>query len=231
MSRFRLTLLALPLLALALTGCIGRTAMGGGDAVHNYDYDTKGFVSLSRYTPTKRDMPVNFVFYGPGVSFDRIGPILRKAGGDIEGHRMYMPIKDGRTWQQDSSKGIKDQGQRECLVYTPIPTFLHSYLHMRFYGNPGQGYSYNSTYGRYVVGTSHLDHREGCPGEWSGHSDEAENRWVAGLRCIAGLKITRHAVFMDNAEKAGKDSEHPIYSDGWATKVYVPAGLTLKKVC
>jgi hypothetical protein len=231
MRRARLALLTVPLVALALTGCIGPFGMGDGDVVHNYDYDTGGVVSLNRYTPAKRDMPVTFVFYGPWVSFDMVGSILRKAGGDIEGHRVYMPIKDGRTWQQDSSKGIKDEGQRECLVFTPIPTFRHSYLHMRFYGNPTQKYSYNSHFGRYVVGTSHLDHREGCSGAWSGHADAAEDQWVAGLRCVGGLKITRHAIFMDNAERAGKDAPHPIYSDGWATKVYVPAGLNPRWVC
>jgi hypothetical protein len=216
------------LVALALTGCIGRVAMGDGDAVYNYDYNTKGFVrDLSAYTPAKRDMPVNFVFNGPGVTFDNVGAVLNEAGGDTGAGDMYMPIKDGSSWQQDKSGGTKD-----TISYACFADFAkqYTYLHIRWYGNPVQKYSYNSSFGRYVVATSHFDYRERCGDQHFGDSEKAEDWWIARLKCV-GLDPVVDSVFMDNEEHTPRDKTHYMQSDGWATRVYVPKGFVPKWRC
>jgi hypothetical protein len=218
-----------------LVGCIGPVPMGGGDAVHNYDYDLGGATApLASYTPQHRDMPVEFVFAGPGATFDRVNAILNKAGATSSGGVMSMPIKDTATWQKDSSKGRKVKLEKGCGVGFFAKS---SYLHMRYYANPSVGYSSNKRFGHYVVGTAHYDHHEGCDDEWSGASDAAEVAWNKLLRCIGHLVVTPYKVWMDNAEAGYKvvngrrDLKHPMQSDGWATKVYIPAGLVPERVC
>jgi hypothetical protein len=36
---------------------------------------------------------------------------------------------------------------------------------------------------------------------------------------------------MDNVEHVWRDAKHWMQSDGWATRVYIPAGLVPKRVC
>lgn len=230
-ARYRPALLGLVLL-LVLPGCIGRVSLGGGDEVHNYDYDLGGFAArFSAYQPDKRDMPVNFIFYGPDLTSARLGAVLNAAGGDTGAGSMYMPIKDGAHWQQDASGGTKDTLGPACSS-GPLGVVRHySYLHMRWYANPDRGYSSNDRFGHYIVGTSHFDHREGCRDEYFGYSEDAEIIWINRLQCVRGLSITRESVFLGNAEDTPRDAKHYMLSSGWATKVYIPAGLVPKNVC
>ncbi len=207
----------LALLTLGLTACDGyrSTEMGQGDFVTNFDNKE---TRRSRYT---RDWPVNFIFYGPGANVNRVKSILNTTGADGSGGAMYLWLGDSAT----SGTWDTDSGRKDTLAVHPEcdgPGFTqgYTYLHMRVYAD-GDDKLTNTTFGNYVVGTSHYDQRENCNNERFGWSEDAEADWANRIRCAG---YTEHGGYrMNNAEPLESVGNHVRQSDGWARTFYIPS--------
>lgn len=202
--------------AIAATGCYKRVYTGNEDFVTNYD-------NVGKKTGYRTsDWPVNFIFYGPGANVNRVKSILNAAGASTSGGAMYLYLKDfpsGGSWDTDSGRKKVYSTHSEC---GGIFADGHTYIHMRVYADSDDRLN-NSTFGNYVVGTSHWDNREGCSDETFGWSESAEAQWASLIYCRGYNLAQSHD--MQNPESSRMvRGNHYWQSDGWARKVYVPSG-------
>jgi len=122
---------------------------------------------------------------------------------------MYGRLNDTGTWVWDT-----DQGRKTICC----PISADSY-HYRIYAD-SDDQMYNTTWGYYVFGTTHIDHNECGANPWSGQSESAE----VYLRNHApsGWTVSANNYWWGNYEPLRVDGSDYWSNDGYATKVRVP---------
>ncbi|HEU5155773.1 MAG TPA: PKD domain-containing protein [Streptosporangiaceae bacterium] len=173
-------------------------------------------------TSNKVDWPVNLIFVSKtGISTP---DVKQEVDGDfpVEGSTMHELLwyqEDGE-WhiEWDSDNGRK-QFKQTCVDGEEGKPYNY---HFRLYGPHGNGSLHHPDYGSFVVGTSHIDYREGCEsGEhWSGRSESAE-AYIAGVFEQHGKWVEKDKIWLDNAMDTEAD---PDVSDGYATVVHLDEG-------
>ena len=125
---------------------------------------------------------------------------------------MYARLKDS----DGSAEWDEDGGKKTRLC----PVFGQTAYHSRFYAD-GDERLFNTSWGFYVIATSHQDHNA-CSriGRWHGRSEEAE-KFVGGISREAwGNGATSFdRVWMGNREREGR---HIWQNNGYGTTVEEP---------
>lgn len=177
----------------------------------NYDCESRSATS------NNVDWPVTFVFWG-NATVAKVDQAL-SSRLPIWGIDEYMYLRDARKrFQWVSNTGVKSFSFTEAL-------------HLRLYGAGGVCLT-NKTWGRYVLGTCHLDINELTTNPTSGYSEDAATRIAAMCAAVFGAgNVQLNAYPMGNAEPDraethpngdGGVNTHYWQSDGYATLVYVP---------
>jgi hypothetical protein len=180
----------------------------GGPAFVNYDGNA-GQSSLGR------DWPVSLIFAG-NASIANVKSALRRAGLTRTGLTNYLAYRVGsRALRLDGDRGLK----------TPCDA-AGTDLHVRLYAPGPKNRFIDPKFGSVVVGTTHLDHADGCsaPPTVFGFSELAERR-VASLLARRGWRVQVDRLPLGNAEpyrRAVSDPAHVWWSDGRATLITVP---------
>jgi len=202
-------MLALPSIASAWTASGFAQVTVNEDSFYNYDCESTaaGFDTV--------DWPVMFVFYG-NATVAKVDAAL-SSRLPIWGIDEFMNLNDGAGWQWVSNTGVKSLS-------------LSRAVHLRLYA-PGGQYFTNKAWGKYVLGTCHLDINELSSSPTSGYSEDAATEIAAMCRSIWGKRnVAANSKAMGNAEplrtedrtKSNGDIEHHVWqSDGYATLVKV----------
>lgn len=202
-------MLALPLAASAWTASGFTTVKVNEDSFYNYDCESTTADSGNV------DWPVMFVFYG-NATVAKVDAAL-SSRLPIWGIDEFMSLNDGAGWQWVSNTGVKSIN-------------LSRALHLRLYA-PGGQYFTNKTWGKYVLGTCHVDINELSSSPTSGYSEDAATEIAAMCQGIWGKRnVAANSYAMGNAEplrteartKSNGDIEQHVWqSDGYATMVKV----------
>lgn len=202
-------LLALPSIASAWTATGFSTVTVKEDSFYNYDCET----TTASFDTV--DWPVMFVFYG-NATVAKVDAAL-SSRLPIWGIDEYMNLNDGAGWQWVANTGVKSLS-------------LSRAVHLRLYAPGGQNFT-NKTWGKYVIGTCHVDINELSSSPTSGYSEDAATEIAAMCQSIWGKRnVAANSYAMGNAEplrteertKSNGDIEHHVWqSDGYATLVKV----------
>jgi hypothetical protein len=214
---------------LALGAALGLLAAGSGGAASHYDVSrhVPNMVRLSESGPafldydgeptletSGRDWPVSLIFAG-NASIAKVKSGLRSVGLTRPGLTNYLAYRVGNgSLRFDADKGLK----------TPCDA-NGTDVHVRLYA-PTANRFVDPEFGSVVVGTTHLDHGDGCsaPPTVFGSSEIAEQR-VAGLLRQRGWRVQVDRLALGNAEPYRRDVSDPAHiwwSDGRATVITVP---------
>jgi len=201
--------LALPAIASAWTATGFTTITVKEDGFYNYDCES------TTADAANVDWPVMFVFSG-NATVAKVDNAL-SSRLPIWGVDEYMDLNDGAGWQWVANTGVKSVS-------------LSRAVHLRLYAPGGQYFS-NKTWGKYVIGTCHLDINELSSSPTSGYSEDAAAEIAAMCQSIWGKRnVALNSFWMGNAEplrieertKSNGDIEHHAWqSDGYATTVKV----------
>jgi hypothetical protein len=162
-----------------------------------------------------RDWPVSLVFTG-NATVTKVKRALRKAGLRRYGNVEYLAYRlDGVTLRFDGDRGLKSACDANG-----------SDIHVRLYAPTAAGRFTDPELGSVVVGTTHVDHADGCssPPKLYGFSEDAEQR-VAALMARQGWRVEPGGLTLGNPEPYRRDVEDPAHiwwSDGRATLITVP---------
>ncbi len=200
-------LLAVAGVAGAWTAADLRPVTSVEDQFYNYDF-TSRVVSA-----TGVDWPVTIIFTG-NASVSKIKSAYRSRGwGNPFVNTMYGYENDGSGFVFAADGGVK--------------TFATKSPHMRLYA-PG-GRLYNSTWGYYVVATTHYVNAELSrpPTQWFGLSEDAATAAVqTAIKAWGSKSVTLNTVPLGNTqygEAVGANGERHIWQcDGMATLIRVP---------
>jgi hypothetical protein len=202
-------MLALPSIASAWTASGFAEVTVNEDSFYNYDCETR---TASFDTV---DWPVMLVFYG-NATVAKVDAAL-SSRLPIWGIDEFMNLNDGAGWQWVSNTGVKSLN-------------LSRAVHLRLYA-PGGQYFINKAWGKYVVGTCHVDINELSSSPTPGYSEDAATEIAAMCRSIWGKRnVAANSFAMGNAEplrteertKSNGDIEHHVWqSDGYVTMVKV----------
>jgi hypothetical protein len=214
----------------ALAAALGLLGAGCGGAVTPDDSSDHAphFVRLSEDGPafidydgqptletSGRDWPVSLIFTGR-ASISKVKRALRSVGLTRSGLTNYLAYRVANgTVRFDSDKGLK----------TPCDA-NGTDVHVRLYAPTAADRFVDPKYGSVVVGTTHLDHADGCsaPPTVFGSSEIAERR-VAGLLGRHGWRVEVDRLTLGNAEpyrREVSDPAHIWWSNGRATVITVP---------
>jgi hypothetical protein len=165
--------------------------------------------------PDRRDWPVSIVFAGR-ASITKVKRALRAVGLTHVGYTHYLPYRvGGASLRFDGDSGLKsgcdDHG---------------SDLHIRLYAPTATDRFIDPQFGSFVVGTTHIDHADGCkvPPTLFGFSEEAEQR-IATLLAKRGWRVQRNHLALGNREPYRREVADPVHiwhSNGRATLITVP---------
>lgn len=108
-----------------------------------------------------------------------------------------------------------DLGRKTGLCSLSAPT-----VHYRLYA-PFSSSFVSTVYGRYVVGTAHLDVGECGRNPVFGYSETAEQR-VAQAAAALGWTVVPNAINLRNPEPLRREGDHVWLNDGRATQIIVP---------
>lgn len=178
---------------------------GGATRFFNYDF-TSATIGTDNHS-----WPVNLLFTG-NASELKVKVALAHAFpwvGSIE----YGRVSQGPLTAWDVDFGRKS---RLCSV-------TETSVHYRLYSPPflGRFVSPNPVFGRYVVGTAHLDKAECGPAPQYGWSEEAEDA-VASAASRRGWAVEKNSVDLGNVEALRIEGNHIWQSNGKATVIHVP---------
>ncbi len=184
-----------------------KAVSSSGDQFYNYDFISKS-VSTAGV-----DWPVTLIFTG-NASVSKIKSAYRTRGwSNPFASTMYGYANDGSGFLFASDAGVK--------------TFASKSPHLRLYA-PG-GRMYNSTWGYYVIATTHYDNAELSkpPTQWFGMSEDAATAAVqTAIKAWGASSVLLNSVALDNAkygEDVGPSGErHRWQCDGMATLIRVP---------
>ncbi len=180
----------------------------GGPTFLGYDGDA----SLET---TGRDWPVSLIFAG-NASVGKVKRSLRAAGLTRRGLTTYLAYRDGSGGLRfDADGGLKSRCDANGTD-----------VHVRLYAPTATSRFVDPDFGSVVVGTTHLDHADGCavPPTTFGFSEVAERR-VARLMAQHGWRVQVDRLLLANAEPYRRDVSDPAhvwFSDGRATLISVP---------
>jgi hypothetical protein len=198
----------------------------GDDWYYNYDFGS------AAYNRNNADWAINMLFINQ-AEVDRVKDMYW--GTTYDNSRMYNYVSDGNNggpysgktgsgWDQDA--GTKDPDYINCL--DPDMDFKH----MRLYADSpsaGDDHLYNTSYGFYVIGSTHWDINE-CQkylGGYtvSGWSENAEGVMAERARQNGASSVYEDEIWLQNYESPRYDSgdQHFWDNDGWATLVFVPS--------
>lgn len=181
----------------------------GGDQFYNWDN-----LSTSCACSTNVDWPVTVIFRQNAS----VNSAKSAVGLNLFGSPMYHRGNDGAGWFWDSDGGLKAQFDGAGVSGRP------DFYHMRFYAPPSTDYYYNTTWGRYVLATTHIDVDEGWSSAQFGWSETAEEWFAARLR-NRGYSVTEDAYWIANNDSwpSGRWSANYYYlNNGYATFVAIP---------
>lgn len=203
-----------------------------GDGFWNYDYRNRD----NQADGDNVDWPVNMV-WGKQGQIDDVKTFLANRGwggsGASQDARLYENGNSG--WQWDGDSGIKSP----CESYENDPLRNMSgerWMHTRLYapppgtGEPRQDQFYSTTWGYYIIGTTHYDYGhgniiQGCDNgeEWFGNSEEVEGR-ITSLASAAGCPTytSTSGPYMNNqgyGVYTHLSDFHYHESDGYATRI------------
>ena len=213
-SRIGVFLVLAVLLLLATAGIAGAWTAANlqpvsfaEDQFYNHDFTAK------TVSATGVDWPVTIIFYG-NASVSKIKSAYRGRGwGNPFVNTMYGYENDGSGFVFAADGGVK--------------TFATKSPHMRLYA-PG-GRMYNSTWGYYVIATTHFDNAElsSPPTQWFGMSEDAATAAVqTAIKVWGSQSVTLNSVPVGNSrygEDIGANGERHIWQcDGVATLIRVP---------
>jgi hypothetical protein len=202
-----LALLAVASVAGAWTAAGLRAVASGEDQFYNYDFTSK------TVSATGVDWPVTIIFTG-NASVSKVKSAYRSRGwGNPFANSMYGYADDGSGFVFSTDGGVK--------------TFATKSPHMRLYA-PG-GRLHNSTWGYYVIATTHYDNAElsSPPTQWYGMSEDAAAAAVqTAIKAWGTKSVTLNTVPLGNTqygEVVGASGERHIWQcDGMATLIRVP---------
>ena len=184
----------------------------GGSRFLNYD-------GARNFRRRDRDWPIDFIFWH-AASVDKVKAYFDEVGMDLIGGTMYEGYKytPGSRRRFDNDRGKK----------SPCGSNTHQNEHVRIYGTRGSDRFFDRRYGFFVVGSSHIDHADGCGDpdtQWFGESELAEERVVDRLRDETPLIIGEDFITLNNQESRridALDARHFWFNDGKATTVRIP---------
>ncbi|MFQ5380322.1 MAG: hypothetical protein ACE5EF_01685 [Dehalococcoidia bacterium] len=176
------------------------------DSFFNWDFQHRG---------ASVDWPVNILYWN-NAEVDKIKiyyTMFAGWGGSTCGSTMWNRVNDGNGWVWDADDGIK----------TPcFPTCWASATHVRLYAPAATDRMYNTSWGYYVVATSHKDKNEFCPwGRRHGWSEDAEGYAVDTAKGFGWVVGHDWANFFNRLPE-GYAGTHYRKNNGWASHVRVP---------
>jgi hypothetical protein len=180
----------------------------GGPTFLNYDGDTT-------LEAKGRDWPVSLIFAG-NASIAKVKSGLRSVGLTRSGLTNYLAYRDDTGGLRfDADRGLKTRCDASGTD-----------VHVRVYAPAATNRFVDPEFGSVVVGTTHLDHSDGCtaPPTFFTSSELAERR-VAKLLARRGWRAEVDRLWLDNAEPYRRDVSDPAHvwwSDGRATVITVP---------
>jgi hypothetical protein len=174
----------------------------GSDSVWNYDFTTKS-VSSSNV-----DWPVTLIFRN-NAEVDKVKNYFNDTWA-CAGDKYGRYFDNGDTFAWDADAGAKSR----C-------TLLGDVYHMRVYAD-GDDRLYNTEFGYWVYGTTHIDHNEQLSGEWFGESEKSEEWWRDWAANERGWTICSDCQNMKNSEAYRAEGNHRWRNSGYATRVRVP---------
>jgi Concanavalin A-like lectin/glucanases superfamily len=181
----------------------------GGSTFWNYDF------SKTSLDSTKVDWPVTLIFWN-NAAVDDV-KLWGSCNCATEWGLTHSSVGyPGEWWIPDLGSAL---GGGYCFG---------NKWHYRVYGDgstiPHHNYLYSLAWGYFVVGTSHIDHHENCPGEWSGNSEKAEQRIADESRAWWGAfhlerdKVPLHNTYWNHGKGFWR-GKHLWRNDGKATKI------------
>ncbi len=237
---------AIPSIAVAARtspGALMRVINGGGDSNYNYDF-TPPCCSIKRdpahiyfgiSTGTNVDWADSLLFYN-SASVSRVKHYINYPNA-YTGGPMYGYVNDGGAPAWDGDSGNKDSAdactpevETPDLPAGPDPPDVPpvpvdpgaggiSTRHVRLYAD-GDDHMYNTTFGYYVYGTTHVDYNENCADEWFGNSEITEAD-IAQRLGRQGFVVSPNYAHLGNAEPHRCDGTHCWNQNGMATYVNI----------
>lgn len=176
------------------------------DSFMNYD-----FLSDDDRTDNENvDWPITMLHYDE-AEVDKVKDIYF---GTTTAWTMYGIFDNGGGWEWDS-----DQGTKSGQVYSEeLDDYV--YVHQRIYAPNPPDYLENSSWGNYVLSSTHFDE---YPFEaWSGYSEYAEDFFA--LAASGSYTVSEDWASFSNAESYREEDNgsHIWLNGGYATAVQVP---------
>ena len=175
------------------------------DQFYNWD-----FVSNDDFSSSNVDWPVNMLFYN-NAEVDKVKGIYWGNCHWPVASAKYARLNDGSGMVWDNDSGTKSPC--DCTIWGNQP-------HMRVYADDNDTL-YNTSWGFYVLGTTHTDHNECGLNPWHGESEDTEGL-IADRASDRGYTVFEDWGNFYNAESWRREGNHIVENDGYATAVYVP---------
>jgi hypothetical protein len=182
------------------------TLPGGGDSFYNYDFHSRSLRS------NNVDWPVNLLFWN-NATVPKVKSVVAADFPYIGGVKSAYVAG---SWDDD--RGRKTY-PATCSGGTTYPNTVY---HFRVYAPSNTDRMYNVNYGYFVIGTSHIDYREGCTSgdRWFGSSESAE-AYIAGRFAARGRSVVQDVRWLNNYESYAREGSGLWYNGGYASVISI----------